>query len=400
MVAALAAYETTLDGAIDDGSSLLPALLARDGVEAVLNKTERLPADQAAHLVALDQRLRKDARGPALEALHAWRGTLHPPEAHWWWFLDRAAEQQEEEKDLPWAIGSGVLMTLTVPLAIEIIRRLWAGAPDVVSAFGTLLTLLLTSSPLTKRGRELAQWLLHRIPRLQRRFHAETMFVMGALAFVLVLVVRLLLPQLAIVYNNLGHDAIRAGNLTLGQRHFQRAVALDPDLAVGYYHLGVVYDEIGRPEDAIAWYQRALEHDLTLGAAYNNLGRLYILQGDLEQAVQVLYAGLRYTPGTTQTERVTRYRLLSNLGRAYYLLEQPTIARDVLEQALALEDGLDAALKSAVPHHYLARSYEALGLVEAARQEWEESLRYVNADDPDQTGWADVARARLEEETP
>ena len=394
---ALERYQQALDGLADTPATLLPALLARDQVEAAMKQSGSLPAEQAQQMLALDRRLRKQVTGPALADLSDGRRTFHPPEAYWWWFLDQAEEKRREEGDLIWVLLTGTLMALTIPLALEILRRLWVGAPDAVSIFGTLLTVLLTASPLTKRGRELAQWLLKRVPSLKPRFHAQAMAAMAFIAFVTVLVAWLLLPRLAVWYNNRGYDAVRSGNLTDAQRDFQRAVALDADMAVGYYHLGSVYEEIAQPDEALAWYQRALEHDLNLGAAYNNLGRLYILRGKPEPAVQILQAGLRRTSGEAGTDLATRYRLLSNLGWAYYALEQPARAQDVLEQAVALEGKLDAALMSAVPHYYLALAYEMLEQPEAAIQQWEDSLRYLDSDDPDQVSWDETIHTHLAE---
>jgi tetratricopeptide (TPR) repeat protein len=394
---ALGQYDQALEEASGDSQMLHDALLARDRVEAALQEAKPPPTGQVRRLVELDARLRGQTANLSLKDLSTWRQTIRPPDTHWWWSLDQAAEKGEAEKDLPWVLLTGTLLAFTIPLALEIIKRLWDGAPDTVSVFGTLLTVSFTSSPLTKRGREFARWLLKRIPRLKRHFYAEAMAAMAVVAFVFVLTGRLLLPQLAEYYNDRGYDASRAGNLTTARRNFQRAVALDADMAEGYYHLGTVYEEIARPDEAIKWYQRALEYDLDLGAAYNNLGRLHILQGSPELAVPLLQAGLRHTGSETELELVTRYRLLSNLGWAYHALEQPTRARDVLEQAVALESDLDAAFKSAVPHYYLALTYEALKQPEAAVQQWEDSLRYLDSEDPDQGGWDETIRIQLDE---
>jgi tetratricopeptide (TPR) repeat protein len=397
LVAALEEYRQALEALGTDPHTLLAILLSRDRAEATWQQTQPPPTDQAGQLLALDKRLRKQTADLSLDELPTWRQTLRPPDAHWWWFLDQRAKEREEEKDLPWVLLTGTFMMVTLSLATDIVKRLWDGAPDTLSVFGTLLTLLLTGSPLTQRGREFVQWTLKRIPRLKPRYRAEAMATMAFLALVLVLVGRLaIVPWLAKRYNDRGYAAVRAGNLTTAQRNFRRAVALDADLAVGYYHLANVYEEIARPDEAITWYQKALEHDLDLGAAYNNLGRLYILQDDAERAVQILQAGLSHTTGESETDLVTRYRLLSNLGRAYYVLEQPARARDALKQAIALESQLDAAYRSAVPHYYLALAYEALEQPDDALQQWEDSLRYLEADDPEQSGWEETIRTHLD----
>jgi tetratricopeptide (TPR) repeat protein len=127
------------------------------------------------------------------------------------------------------------------------------------------------------------------------------------------------------------------------------------------------------------------------------MGRLYILQGDAEHAVQIFYAGMSNTGSETELEIVTTYRLLSNLGWAYYVLEQPTQAREVLEEAIKLENQLDVAYRSAVPHYYLALVYESLDQPDKAIVQWEDSLRYLEKENPDQIGWDETIHGQLDD---
>jgi Tfp pilus assembly protein PilF len=398
LVVAMGKYQQALDALSDDFPTLLPVLLARDSVEAVRQKALSPPVDHAQRLIALDRQLTKQVEHLALKDLAVWRQTFAPSQGHWWWFLDQGLAEREEEKDLIWVLLTGTLTMVTLALATDIVRRLWDGAPDTLSVLGTLVTLVLTGSPLIKRGRELVQAFLNKIPRLKPRFQAEVMTAMAFVALALVVVGRfVLMPQLARQYNNWGYDAVHAGNLNAAEGHFRRAVALDADLSVGYYHLANVYEEIAQPDEAIAWYQKAIEHDLGLGAAYNNLGRLYILQGNAERAVQILYAGLSNTGSETELEIVTTYRLLSNLGWAYHVLDQPVQAREVLEEAIALENQLDVAYRSAAPHYYLAWAYESLDQPDKAIVQLEDSLRYLEKGNPDQISWEETVRSRLDD---
>jgi len=395
--AALDAYRQALETLNDEPQTWLSVLLARDWVEAARRQSLESSPETVQQLLALDAQLLQQATDLPEDTLSSWRRTLRPPESHWWWYPEREIQAERERRDLPWVLLAGTLTTLTFPLAVDIVRRLWDGAPDTVSVLGTLLTLLLTGSPFTQRGREFVRWLLRRLPRLSLHLRARAMAAMAFLAFLLVLVGRLLaLPPLATAYNESGLAALQVGDLTAAQRRFQRAVALDPDFAVGYYHVANVYEEIGQPEEAIAWYRRALARDLNLAPAYSNLGRLYLLEGNAEQAVRVLQAGLNRATGEMEADRLTRYRLLSNLGWAYTALDQPALARRVLEETIALEDVLDAVYRSAVPHYYLALTYEALGESEAALRQWEDSLRYLDPESPDQLGWEETIHTHLE----
>ncbi len=385
---ALADYRQALAAVGQEAQTWLDLLLARDRVEAVLQSGDPPQAEEVQSLAELDRALSRRRDFPAVDILQSWRRARRPPESHWWWY----PEQAQEQNDLFWRLAAGGLTALTLPLAVEIIRRLWDGAPDAVSFWGALLTLLLTGSPFTRQGQQVIRWLLRRVS-LQVRAKAEA--AMALLAFILVLGGRLALPSLAVLYNERGLSALRAGNLAAAQHSFQRAVALDPDFAVGYYHLADVYEETGRPEEAVSWYQRALERNLNLAPAYSSLGRLYLLQGDSLRAWQVLQTGLHRTTGDTEADDATRYRLLSLLGWAYTDLGEPALARKVLEEAVALEKQLAANFRSAVPHYYLALTYEALGEPALAIEQWEDSLRYLDPESPEQVGWMETVQAHL-----
>ena len=404
-LAALQLYQQALDGLKGNPQSLLPALLARDQVEAALQQNRPLPIEHLQRLVALDGQLRELKVMQSPGSLSDWRQVTHPPDVAWWWFLDQRAEERENKSDLPWILLTGTLLTLTAPLALEIIRRLWDGAPDSISVFGTLLTLLVTGSPLFRQGQELAQRILRRISWLKPHLRAKAMAGIAALAFIIVLVGRLwLLPQLAVYYNNQGHATLHAGNLTAAQQSFQRAVALDPERVVPYQNLAGLYQRIGRPKEAITWYQKAIEHDLSFGPAYSGLGHVYNVQGEFIQAEQVLLAGLAHVDNMQDAalKTVARYQLLGDLGWSYFSRERLDRAQVVLEAAIALEGELVALgnptgteYRLAVPHYYLAQVYEQMGRPQDARQQWEESLRFLDQENWTDREWIDTALSRL-----
>ena len=401
---ALNSYEEALkDLKKEQPETLLPVLLARDNVEKLLRPDEGFFLSfsdvQAKELLELDEQLRQKVTGPLLEKFETLRMTRRPLDSYWWWFLDLAAKKRQAENDLLSKMLTGLLLVGILYLAPDIIKRLWDGAPLGLSISGTLITLILTASPLTKYGQEVAISLMARIPRLQARFHHQAMAGMALMAFVLLLLIKFLgFPSLVSYYNREGLAAIDS-NPTAARQHFQRAVALDADMAVGYYHLGVMYEEIGQPKKAISWYEQAIEHDLNLPEAYSNLGRLYILQDDPKRALQVLHAGRIHTKRETKEEQFIQYKLLSNLGWAYFELKQPELAYDVLQEALKLEKEVDTDYRSAVPHYHLALIYEELKQPDKALREWEDSLRYITSEKekkPEQWEWEQTIYEHLE----
>ncbi len=395
---ALSRYQHALERLNDTPDALLAVLLARDDVAAALAQNAAPSVEQARQIADLDQQLQEYARQHTPD-LADWRASLTPLETAWWWLLDEQTAEQddaaEHQRDLPWIIVASVLVALTIPLALDIIRRLWESAPDTVSLMGTLLTVLLTGSPLTRRGQELATWLLTRL-RLRPTIHAEVLAGAAALAFVVVLLGRVVgVPTLAIIYNDQGVAALEAGNITEARQAFQRSTALNPDPVVPYLNLGDAYAAIGLRDEATSWYQQALERDANFRPTYARLGHQYNQQGDHAAAQRVLLAGLELAPVADNEDLLvlTEYDLLSNLGWAYFAQEEYTQAREVLEAAIALAP----PERGALPHYYLARVYEALDEPEQARDQWLETLRYVDGEDWQDKAWHQEATQRIQE---
>ena len=366
-----------------DAVMLLSALTWRDRVMVALKKGSITPTI-VQRLADLDYRLREAASRVLDANWDAWRLALSPPDDRWWWHLDRTQAKTEEKRDLLWALLAGVLMTITLSLTVEIIRRMWGGGPDPLTVVSTILTLALTGSPLTKRGRELAGWLMDRI-RLPTRYRGETMLGAACLAFVAVLVLRLALPAVAVTCNNRGYALLQSGDLTGAQRAFARAVSINPDYAIGYYNLADAYVEIGDYEKARSLYNQALVVDRALDVAYDGLGYVLILQGKPEQAIPVLYTGL-----SLAQDDAARAALWTNLGRAYLKAGRYDEAEEALTQALPLVP------EEAAAHCTLALTAEALKHPDdEITLHWENCLRYADPTTPRGQELAALARAHL-----
>jgi len=402
----LSTYEQALEALNDrEPETLLAVILVRDQLEAARQKDTTPAVKDAQQLVSLDGQLRQQVTAPLLLSLAIWRKSLSPPQAHWWWFLDEATAKKETDRDFLWQILAVTLFVLTVTLATDIIRRLWAYAPDNVAIVSTLLTMLITASPFTQNGRALITSLLRLVPRLPTHRHAEVMAFTALIAFLLIAGLRFLyLPQLAERYNDQGVTAVEEGQLTTARQKLQQAIAINNDLAPSYYNLAAAYETIARYDEAIHWYEQAFDHDLDFAPAYNNLGRLYLLQGEPAKAQTVLRSGLtvlQHTPvpelaDERQTHLFIQYRLRTHLGQAYYEQELFDLAAEQLRLAVSMEqDGqLSRSLFIAHPHYYLALTLEALERPSAEIiAQLETALSYLAADDP--AIWRDNIAERL-----
>lgn len=386
---ALECYQAVLNGLNNSESrvsTLLQALIQRDQVAASL-KGANITADTVQRVSELDNRLRQAVPALVSAEWSAWRLSIDPPAAHWWWYLDEHEREKAGRGSLGWLVLSSVLVTVALGLAIDIVRRLWSGGPDPLATVAATLSVLLTASPLTKRGRELAEWLMSKIPWLLPRYRSKALLGIALVGLVGVAVIRFVaLPSLALYYNNRGYRHLRSGQLTLAGYDLQRAVSLNPEFAAAYYNLASLYEQIVQYDQAIELYATALEHDFNLDLLYNNLGRLYIVQDEHDRAIALLRQGLTQT----RDDGVT-HALFTNLGRAYYELERYREAEAVLARAIGLK-GEDAAA-----HCYLALTCEALELPSLAFDEWESCLRYTDQQTAEGGEWASRAKAHLQD---
>src|SRR5690348_18503285 len=74
------------------------------------------------------------------------------------------------------------------------------------------------------------------------------------------------------------------------------AAHAQPDRAAALVRLGRAYLEAGDCGSAIGYFREALEADPRAGAAYASLGEAYRGRGSLEDAREVLEAGLIHAP--------------------------------------------------------------------------------------------------------
>jgi tetratricopeptide (TPR) repeat protein len=376
-------------GAGEEGmaaETVMACLLSRDAVQEAISGDSQLTLDTLGQLTTLDADLRAHAKHVAkCVNLPDLRKTVQPKYKHWWWRLDQEAAKEEMKADFIWLIIAGVCWTVAASLALDIVRRFLSAGPDFVGFLATIVQLLLTAGPLTKQGRELAQWLVGLL-RVPKKWTEESLAMASILSLlIIVLFYWAGVPLLALMYNNWGMTYLAAGDLARARQAFQRATSLDPGLGPPYYNLATFYEDITEYDQAIELYKKALEQDPKLDVAYNNLARLYLIQGQAERVIILLRNGL-----TVAQDDVARYAMRKNLGWAYYQMEQYNLARDELETAVTIRPD------QAPAYYYLALIYEALEEPQAAIAAWEDCLRYIEYDDPEESGWAPVARAHLQ----
>lgn len=111
---------------------------------------------------------------------------------------------------------------------------------------------------------------------------------------------------------------------------YKRSLAVHPT-AEAHTFLGWTYHFQGKVEDAISECKRAIEVDPEFGNPYNDIGSYLISLGRLDEAVPWLQQAIqapRYEP---------RHYPYFNLGRVYYAKGMINRAREYFQQALRIE---------------------------------------------------------------
>lgn len=385
-------YAQSLNALDGKDENWLAILLARDQLDRALENTRSIPLSAIKEISERDLQLRTKLNTIPHEQVAIWREVVHPPETAWWWWEDKKSAARDQRKNLLWDILTGTVLLLCTALIVEIIKRLWGGAPDTISVLGTLLILLITASPLVKQGRQFFQGILGYLYKQEGQPRARTMTLMSLIVFLILLTIqqRLLPYPLATYYNNQGVKAQAANDFLLAQQSFQRAAALNPDRVVPYYNIARAYEQRGLIKKAEEWYQKAVEEDANFGPAYRGLGQIYNGQGEFGVAEKILIAGLANSMGNIDeaASKVTRYELLANLGWSYFAQGKIELALETLISAIEMEDELrqlgetrKAEYRLALPHFYLAQIYEQADDITNAKKEWEECLRFLDVAD-------------------
>jgi tetratricopeptide (TPR) repeat protein len=162
-------------------------------------------------------------------------------------------------------------------------------------------------------------------------------------------------------YNNLGAEALLAGDLDTAGKNLDIAVELAPEFAKAINNYGVYLLRRQRIDEAIALYERSLEVDPTNVAMLSNLARAYQTAGDAVRADALL----------GQIEDSNQRNPYFFVYRGELALAQGDTARalEYMAQALRRDSNLPEV------HVGLAKVYIALGDLKKARHHIERALK-------------------------
>ncbi|OLP19761.1 hypothetical protein BST81_04300 [Leptolyngbya sp. 'hensonii'] len=179
--------------------------------------------------------------------------------------------------------------------------------------------------------------------------------------------------EFANVLNELGHQIYMNGDIRSATFYLEFAVQFNPELPSAHFNLGSAYEKLGHKEEARQHYTIVAsqtnvpeDEEHAVYAAINNLARLHILQGEEDQAIDLILPRLeQILPRLAHLgDRAVRSALHKNLGWAYLYKGNYLEAGKYLLKAIELDGNRPDA------HCLLAKVHTAQGNYQAAIASW------------------------------
>lgn len=192
-------------------------------------------------------------------------------------------------------------------------------------------------------------------------------------------------PTARAAHNSLGSALQNSGRHVEAVRHFEQAIADDPQFASPRNNLGVSLSALGRPAEAVAQFRAALQLDPNDAVARSNLGNVLAQDGRVEEAIAEYRAALKVQP--------TLLEARANLANALYLGGRTDEALEELARVLAARPDYAEAWNNAGKIHMRAgRAAEAIRHYERAVQHAPRNAAFLN-----DLGFAFATAGRLPE---
>lgn len=277
---------------------VLDVLTARNAVQAALeDKSQPNPGRLIRAVKELDDRLKKQTNYiNKVTKVADWQAILNPPQKEWWWLLDPITPKLFRDRfDWLWRFFSLILLTASLGFVADISKQVLSGGPDIAGVFGvivpTVLTLLASEGALTQNGREGIEYVLTSL-KVDKSLWDEFICLAAGLLLGSLILFWYSLPLIADKhYINLGDKAYEAGQLTVAEDNYKRAIKLNPENTEVYEKLGDVYQELLDDNKAIENYKIAWNGNQIEAA--DEIATLYFKQHNYQQADKWLELALK-----------------------------------------------------------------------------------------------------------
>jgi hypothetical protein len=170
----------------------------------------------------------------------------------------------------------------------------------------------------------------------------------------------LLLKDIPVIRNNLGHALAEQGQFDAAIAQYRRAVELKPDYPEALCNWGGALSRLDRIDDAEAKFRRAIAVNPRLAGAHHNLAVVLKERGQLDDARRAAQRAIKLAPrNTAYYEHLAALRPFAAGDRYVRGLED--LAKDCAKLSAAEQAHL---------HFALARAYQDTGRFEDAFVQW------------------------------
>jgi tetratricopeptide (TPR) repeat protein len=152
-------------------------------------------------------------------------------------------------------------------------------------------------------------------------------------------------PNYSEVINNLGTALLNQGRLDEAAKYYHRALEIYPDFAEAYNNLGILLTKQGQTVEAIEQYRKAIELNPSRAEFYNNLGNLLSKQGRTDEAIEQFQKALEVAPDNAKV-RFNLANILTAKGRWDEAIEQYQQALKQMPDSIHAHYQLGLALQS------------------------------------------------------
>ena len=152
-------------------------------------------------------------------------------------------------------------------------------------------------------------------------------------------------PNYSEVINNLGTALLNQGRLDEAAKYYHRALEIYPDFAEAYNNLGILLTKQGQTVEAIEQYRKAIELNPNRAEFYNNLGNLLSKQGRTDEAIEQFQKALEVAPDNAKV-RFNLANILTAKGRWDEAIEQYQQALKQMPDSIHAHYQLGLALQS------------------------------------------------------
>ena len=178
-------------------------------------------------------------------------------------------------------------------------------------------------------------------------------------------------PNAVEVLNNLGSFLAEDQRTNEAREYLEKALAIDETFAAAHFNLGVVCQKEKRIADAKDHYEKAIELDSGYGSAYYNLASLFIAERQLDKAANALQSVIALKPKVILSESDGRPFALAhnNLGSIMKDQKQLDEAAEHFYQAIELSPNL------ADPYFNLAAVLQLQGMEQSSREYLQKAIK-------------------------